>query len=442
MSDGAAAPAKGRGKGAPAPKAAGKAGGKGLTYKEKKEAELKELEDKLSAEPGFSGKVLTEEEAGIIEGKGTEAPNTGEYESFKPMRGYFACRKCGKPIYSCQAKFESGCGWPAFDKCYAGSILSKPEDDGTDRVEITCANCGAHLGHVFLEPGVHGQSRSDQRHCANSRSLQYVKHDPPEGVAEEAVLELPARGGAEVTAAGPGRSGSPARWTLMLETRGDNATFPKAGDTVTIHYTGSLLATGAEFDTSRDGDPFEFQVGGGAVIRGWDEGVQKLALGARGLLLVPAALAYGERGMPGAIPPNSDLAFDLQLMSVNGQKAPRGSAADEPTGEGLLHQQLTPALRPVVTGLLRQRPADPFGYLLQHLTPGSRAAEEPPAEAAAEGTAEEYAARVRPLLEEMAAAALGRAEQPGQALREVLGWLQQQAGRQLPKAPAPAEASA
>ena len=97
---------------------------------------------------------------------------TGKYDKFYPTEGYFACRKCGEPIYSHQAKFDSGCGWPAFDKCYEGSIIAKPEDDGTGRVEIVCASCKGHLGHVFKGEGF---TETGERHCANSRSLQFVK---------------------------------------------------------------------------------------------------------------------------------------------------------------------------------------------------------------------------------------------------------------------------
>ncbi|CAE8604140.1 unnamed protein product, partial [Polarella glacialis] len=157
----------------PAGKAAGKGPppalgkGKGPTYKERKEQELRELEDKLSAAEGFCGQDLTVEEAKVINERGTEQAGSGEYEKFAPQRGYFACRKCGSAIYSHQAKFDSGCGWPAFDKCFEGSIENKPEADGTDRVEIVCAKCGGHLGHIFQEE--HPAARTDQRHCANSR---------------------------------------------------------------------------------------------------------------------------------------------------------------------------------------------------------------------------------------------------------------------------------
>jgi len=125
--------------------------------------------------------TLTSDEKYVIEGKGTEAAGTGKYDKFYPTEGYFACRKCGSPIYSFQAKFDSGCGWPAFDKCYDGAITAKTEDDGTDRVEIVCSSCKGHLGHVFTGEGF---TETGERHCANSRSLQFVKAKPEVGKAE------------------------------------------------------------------------------------------------------------------------------------------------------------------------------------------------------------------------------------------------------------------
>lgn len=432
-------------KGAPPPS---KGTGKGSTYKEKKEAELREKEDKLSAEQGFSGKELTVEEKKVIDEKGTETPGTGEYEKFAPQRGYFACRKCGKPIYSYQAKFDSGCGWPAFDKCYVGSVATRPEDDGSDRVEITCTGCGGHLGHVFVESGQHPRARSDQRHCANSRSLQYVKHDPP--ALEEAVLELSedASGKPKVSSGGStsavsarglpegssaGSAGAVATHVL-LETKGDGVTFPRAGDVVAIHYTGKLLVSDVQFDTSRDGDPFEFTVGGGGVIQGWDEGVRQIPLGADGLLLVPAASAYGERGVLGVIPPNSDLLFQVQLVSINGQKAAPDFVPGALTSTGFLHRSLTQALGPCVAGLLRERPADPCGYLYSQLhRDASGNADLSPALAVAIAP-QEYAQRVLPLLQEMSIAVLG-AQDADQALPALIAWLEHNAHRRLPEPP-------
>mmetsp|Transcript_104557 Transcript_104557/g.202652 ORF Transcript_104557/g.202652 Transcript_104557/m.202652 type:complete len:450 (-) Transcript_104557:64-1413(-) len=428
-------------KGVPPPKGAGK--GKapdgvkgGPTYKEQKEAELTAKEDQLSAEAGFKGKdSLTAEESRIIEEKHTEEAGSGEYEKFSPKRGYFACRKCGNPVYSFQAKFDSGCGWPAFDKCYAGSIVTRPETDGTGRVEITCAQCGGHLGHVFVEVGNVGV-RSDQRHCANSMALQYVKHEPPDNVAEEVILELPAPVSAVAGATPNGNNSDRGslQAKLLLETQGDGATFPQVGDSVAIHYTGTLLVSDAQFDTSRDGDPFEFEVGAGTVIKGWDEGIRQLPLGALGHLMVPAALGYGERGMPGTIPPNSDLVFEVELISINGKKVSKDSRPDEPTGAGLLHRGLSARLRPAVVGLLRDRPVDPLRYLHTQLQGAGSTTEDSSPALAIAVRPEDYVTRVQPLLTEMVAAVhnSGMAQHQDKALEIMLSWLEQNAGRRLP----------
>lgn len=92
---------------------------------------------------------------------------------------------------------------------------------------------------------------------------------------------------------------------------------PQKGQTVTVHYTGWLQQNDQKFDSSRDrGEPFSFTLGQGQVIPGWDEGVATMKVGGRRKLTIPADLAYGAGGVPGAIPPNATLVFDVELLGV------------------------------------------------------------------------------------------------------------------------------
>jgi peptidylprolyl isomerase len=91
---------------------------------------------------------------------------------------------------------------------------------------------------------------------------------------------------------------------------------PAKGKQVRVHYTGRLT-NGKKFDSSVDrGTPFEFTIGVGQVIRGWDEGVMSMKVGGKRQLIIPPDLGYGARGAPPAIPPNSDLIFDVELLGV------------------------------------------------------------------------------------------------------------------------------
>ncbi|KAK9340500.1 hypothetical protein V1527DRAFT_468017 [Lipomyces starkeyi] len=102
---------------------------------------------------------------------------------------------------------------------------------------------------------------------------------------------------------------------------GNGVDFPKVGDTVSMHYVGTL-ENGKKFDSSRDrGKPFDTKIGVGRVIRGWDEGVPQLSLGEKARLTITGDYAYGSRGFPGLIPPNATLIFEVELLGINGKSA-------------------------------------------------------------------------------------------------------------------------
>ena len=106
----------------------------------------------------------------------------------------------------------------------------------------------------------------------------------------------------------------------MIDTKAGAGASPRAGQTAVVHYTGWLYnngTKGAKFDSSVDrGQPFEFPVGQGRVIKGWDEGVATMKVGGKRTLIVPPELGYGARGAGGVIPPNATLMFDVELLGV------------------------------------------------------------------------------------------------------------------------------
>ncbi|KAG5175323.1 hypothetical protein JKP88DRAFT_229026 [Tribonema minus] len=99
---------------------------------------------------------------------------------------------------------------------------------------------------------------------------------------------------------------------------GDEQTFPKRGDELTMHYTGTLASNGQVFDSSiRKGRPFKFTIGVGRVIKGWDEGVAQMSLGEKAILHITSDYGYGAAGAGGVIPPNADLNFEVELLQIN-----------------------------------------------------------------------------------------------------------------------------
>jgi peptide-methionine (R)-S-oxide reductase len=131
--------------------------------KQGKKQEVKKINDRME------WNKLTKEEEDVIVRKGTEYPGTGKYDKFNE-KGIYVCRRCNAPLYKSDSKFDAHCGWPAFDDEIKGAVKRVPDADG-QRVEIVCAKCDAHLGHVFVGEGL---TAKNTRHCVNSVSMNFL----------------------------------------------------------------------------------------------------------------------------------------------------------------------------------------------------------------------------------------------------------------------------
>ncbi|MFA6094392.1 MAG: peptide-methionine (R)-S-oxide reductase MsrB [Candidatus Paceibacterota bacterium] len=113
--------------------------------------------------------VLTPEQYAIMREKGTEKPFTGKLLTEK-RDGMYACSACGSPLFTSDVKFDSGTGWPSFSQAIQGAVrYTRDASNGMERIEVSCAFCGSHLGHIFND----GPTLGGKRYCVNSTCLEF-----------------------------------------------------------------------------------------------------------------------------------------------------------------------------------------------------------------------------------------------------------------------------
>ncbi len=124
-------------------------------------------DDAMPKDEGEWRKNLTPEQYTVLREKGTEAPFTGEYVH-ETKDGTYTCAACGNRLFSSETKFDSGTGWPSFDKAIPGATeVVEDHSHGMHRIEVVCARCKSHLGHVFPD----GPTETGKRYCINSVCL-------------------------------------------------------------------------------------------------------------------------------------------------------------------------------------------------------------------------------------------------------------------------------
>jgi methionine-R-sulfoxide reductase len=125
--------------------------------------------------------ILTDEQYHVLREKGTDRPFTGKYYTHNE-KGVYSCAACGAELFTSDMKFDSDCGWPSFDKEIEGGKITKVEDRsfGMVRIEILCARCGSHLGHLFDD----GPTLTGNRYCVNSTSIDFKPKEKKDSAAQ------------------------------------------------------------------------------------------------------------------------------------------------------------------------------------------------------------------------------------------------------------------